>query len=262
MTDVEILIERLNKQEKLVCLLAPSFPIMFDYPSIVGKLKRLGFNYVLEVSQGAAVTNSQVLVKLAGNPKGRFITDPCPVIVGLVGKKYPQLAKYLTMVDSPMIATAKLAKEKYPEAGLVFIGPCLAKKTEAKSRYPQLNLLVLTFKEIKQVFDQKEIKDEPADSEANFDLEWSPTRLYPLSGGLVQSCGVGQVLSEDQIAQISGPNLAEEMLAKFETDDKIKLLDILYCEAGCIGGPGIDSPLSNDQRRQKVIDFWEKGIKS
>jgi len=257
MSETEELIQLLQTKQKLVALLAPSFPIMYAYPQIVGKLKRLGFEFVLEVSMGAHVTNEQVLAVLRANPEARFITNPCPTITRLIRNKYPQLLKYLMKVDSPMVCTAKIALEKYPGYRPVFIGPCIAKKLESREDYPNLNILVLTYKELNQVFQTLGFQDNPSDIQAKFDLDWVPERIYPLSGGLEKSCGVEHNMSKDQIAEVSGCVECGQFLETFEKDQSIKLLDILSCPGGCIGGPGIDSSLTLDQRRQKVLNFWQ-----
>jgi len=257
MSETEQLIQLIQTKQKLVALLAPSFPIMYAYPQIVGKLKRLGFEFVLEVSMGAHITNEQVLaVVRAANPEARFITNPCPTITRLIRNKYPQLLKYLMKVDSPMVCTAKISLERYPGYRPVFIGPCIAKKLEAREDYPNLNILVLTYKEINSVFQTLGIQDDPTDSQAKFDLDWVPERIYPLSGGLEKSCGVSHTMSKDQIAEVSGCVECGQILENFEKDPSIKLLDILSCMGGCIGGPGIDSTLTLDQRRHRVLDFW------
>jgi len=32
-------------------------------------------------------------------------------------------------------------------------------------------------------------------------------------------------------------------------------LDILFCEGGCIGGPGIKSTLNTEERKKKILDY-------
>ncbi len=116
MKETDQLINLLNKKTKLAAMLAPSFPIVFQYPNIIGKLKRTGFIYVAEVSAGAIKTNEAVIKALIVNPKKRFITSPCASFVRFIRTKYPQLEKYLAYsADSPMVATVKIVKEKWPE---------------------------------------------------------------------------------------------------------------------------------------------------
>ncbi|EKD67590.1 MAG: hypothetical protein ACD_48C00324G0004, partial [uncultured bacterium] len=49
MNESEQLIQLFKDKKHLVAMLAPSFPIVFDYPDIVRHLKQIGFQEVLEV---------------------------------------------------------------------------------------------------------------------------------------------------------------------------------------------------------------------
>ncbi len=256
MTELEELIKLLNKKEKLTAMLAPSFPIMFDYPGIITKLKKLGFSYVMEVSLGAMKTNEELVDLMTKNPSARYITSPCPTVVRMVKKQMPEYAKYFTHgVDSPMVATAKIAREKFPGYRPVFIGPCIVKKLEAKEDAPELGIVVVTYAEIIQVFEKFGIGEEvnPAD---RFDLSGpGDTRLYPVDGGLSHSSGVLDRLGPGAVKIVSNWKNCMEAIRDFDTNIKVRLLDILNCDGGCIGGPGIKSSLTVEQRKQKILDY-------
>lgn len=80
--ELELLLELIStRKEKLTAMLAPSFAIDFSYPEVVGKLKRAGFTYVVEVARGAVDTNSQVIEELSKDKSERVITSPCPSCV-------------------------------------------------------------------------------------------------------------------------------------------------------------------------------------
>jgi len=237
--------------------LAPSFPIDFSYPEIVGKLRRLGFKYVVEVARGAIETNYQLLELIKKNPQARYITSSCPAIVRLVRNKYPQLKQFLASAYSPMVNTAKLILEKYPNTQPVFIGPCLSKKIEAREDCADLNIVALTFKELKKVFEIKKIGNDSSDSSVDFDIGGRDTRLYAISGGLAQSCGFNKSFTDEEHDVISGLKLVEESLKDFDKNKQMRVLDILYCDGGCIAGQGIaNSQLSIKERRQKIISYW------
>jgi iron only hydrogenase large subunit-like protein len=255
MNETQTLINLIEKKEKLAAMLAPSFPIVYDYPEIITRLKKLGFSYVVEVSAGAKKTNEELIQLLDKNPKARFITSPCPTVVRMIRKQFPHLEKYLSHgVDSPMVATAKIVIEKYPDYRPVFIGPCIVKKLEANEDFPELNILVLTYKEIDQVFDYFKIPKQ-LKTQDSFDIsEPGMTRLYPTDGGLAHSSGLKDKL-KDQVRIVSGWKNCLEAIKNFETDPNIRLLDILYCEGGCINGPGILSNQSLDQRINSVLEF-------
>lgn len=260
MSDVDKLIGLLKSKSKLVAMLAPSFPIMYNFPKIINQLKNLGFEKVVEVSVGAKETNRQLLEYIEKHPKARFITSPCASFVRFIKAKHREFLPYLSLdVDSPMVATAKIVKEKFPGHQLVFIGPCVVKKLEASQDYPKLNILVLTYKELENVFNQLNTNYQSLVTNIDFDMAESSTRLYPTDGGLTNSSGVRNILGEDEIRVISGWKNCESALMEFQNNPKIRLLDILFCEGGCINGPGILSTLSVEERKKKITDYFLKG---
>lgn len=256
--EVKELLNLLEKKQKLVAMLAPSFPVDFSYPEIIGMLKRLGFKYVVEAARGAEETNKQLLALLKLHPNNKYITSPCPTIVRLIRNKYPDLVQFLANIDSPMSAIAKIVAKKYPGYKKVFIGPCFVKKSEANEDRKDLDILVLTYKEIKEVFDAKKIIAQKSDKSQAFDIFAKNTRLYPISGGLAQSSGIIKKFTDLEYDVISGPKLSEKTLAKFPLDANLRVLDILYCEGGCINGQGVMTKDSLDRRRQKIISHWTK----
>jgi iron only hydrogenase large subunit-like protein len=256
--EIKELLNLIKKKSKMVAMLAPSFPVDFSYPEIVGELKRLGFKYVVEVAAGAIKTNEQLHALRKLHPDRRYFTNPCPSIVRLVKNKYPHLVPFLTTIDSPMSATAKIVAKKYPSYKKVFIGPCIVKKIEAKEDHPELEILVLTYKEIAQVFELKNISPKKSDKTSSFDIIGPQTRLYPISGGLAQSSSLIKKLTDPEYDVISGPKLAEKAIQEFPNNPELKVLDILFCEGGCINGVGVITKDSLDRRRQKVIAYWNR----
>lgn len=258
------LLDLINKKEKMVAMLAPSFIIDFNYPEIIEMLKKLGFKHVAEVARGAEETNKQLFALMKLHPGKKFITNPCPNIVRLIRSKYPELVQYLTKIDSPMTATAKMIQKKYPGYKIVHFSPCLVKKLEAKEDFPELNILALTYQDLANIFKITKIKPRKGlskifkKSKEAFDITGGHTRLYPISGGLAQSAGVTQRLTDAEYDVVSGPAAANKALQLFESNPEIKILDILNCDGGCINGPGMISKEPLDKKRKKVIDFWNK----
>lgn len=255
------LIQLITQKTPLTAMLAPSFVIDFDFPQIVGKLKRLGFQYVLEVAVGAIDTNRQALQELKNHPQKRLITSPCPSIYQMIKTQYSQLLPFLSQADSPMVATARIIQQKFPETKPVFIGPCVVKKLEA-ARYPELKILSVTFKDIMIVLNHFQIKDNPADVKAEFDLGTCNTRIYPISGGLAESANLESVLKKEEYRVVSGPAEVKEALDEFLQNPQIRFLDILFCQAGCINGLGvINNKISLKERKDKVMAFWNQCIR-
>lgn len=254
MDDKQRLAELIQKKERLVAMVAPSYLVMYEYPHVITKLRQLGFTYVVEVSAGAKKTNEEVIALLKSNPRSRIITSPCPGFVRVIRAKFPQLIPYLALkADSPMIATSRIAKEAYPDCQQVFIGPCILKKKESGEDYPELNIIVITYKELEDIFGRFNIQDTaPPQTTDRFDIEEKTTRTYPMDGGLTNTSGVRDILKDEEIRIVSGWNHIERILSEFEKNPSIRFVDVLLCEGGCINGPGIESGLSLEERAKKV----------
>jgi len=252
------LLKLIEGKEKLVAMVAPSFPVDFSHCNLLGMLKHLGFDKLFEVTRGAIETNNQLLELMKKNPGKRYITNPCPNVVRVIRNKYPKLKQYLSPIDSPMSASAKICIKEFPNHKRVFVGPCLAKKLEAKEDYPELGILVVTYKELQEIFDLKGIKPEENDYKTDWDIKGVGTQLYPISGGLAQSSCLNEKLTNPEMDVVSGPKLVMDFLKEFENEKNgVKLLDILSCDGGCINGPGVITKEPLAVRRQKVVDYWK-----
>ena len=68
-TEQEELIKLIDGKEKMVAMVAPSFPVDFSHCNLLGMLKRLGFDKLFEVTRGAIETNNQLLDLMNKNEK-------------------------------------------------------------------------------------------------------------------------------------------------------------------------------------------------
>ena len=142
--------------QKVIAIVAPAILSQFDATKeqVYGAFRQIGFTDVIEVAQGAIKTveteGHELLEKIEeGQPF--MTTSCCPSYIELVNKHIPAMKQYVSTTGSPMYYTARIAKEKYPDAKIVFVGPCLAKRSEAR-RDDQVDF-VMTFEEIGSVFD-------------------------------------------------------------------------------------------------------------
>lgn len=121
------------KNEKIIGLLAPSFPVDFEYPEIIINLKMIGIEKVVELTYAAKLINTEYEKILKENPDKQYICPNCPTIVKIIEFKYPELKENIINIASPMVVMHRFIKKQYgPERKTLFIGPCLAKKMEAK----------------------------------------------------------------------------------------------------------------------------------
>ncbi len=250
-------IEKLLQKEKCIALVAPSFVTDFKYPSIVWRLKRLGFDKVVELTFGAKMVNKEYR-KLLGKSKGLVISSPCPGIVTTISNKFPKLKKKIAKIDSPVTAMAKICKKYFPKHKTIFLSPCDFKKVECENSkyiddiidYDQLKDLFIKYK-IRKPFFRKKIK---------FDKFYNDyTKIYPLSGGLAKTAHIKNILKKDEIKIIDGINEVIKFLEN--PDSKIKFLDCLFCEGGCIGGPHTNKKLSIRKKHNLVIKYLKKSKK-
>ncbi|MDZ4957127.1 iron hydrogenase, partial [Clostridium perfringens] len=118
---------------------------------------KIGFSDMVEVAFAADMLTIKEAVEFnrhVNEPNDLMITSCCcPIWVGMLKKIYKELVPDLSPSVSPMIATARVIKKLNPDAKVVFIGPCIAKKAEPKD--PDLIGdidFVLTFQELDNIF--------------------------------------------------------------------------------------------------------------
>lgn len=127
-----------NPNKKTVAIVAPAIYGQFNASvgQILSAIKLLGFEDVIEVALGAEVTienEAEELKEKMVEGLSFMTTSCCPAYTGWVDKHAPQLKAHVSTTRSPMVYAARIAKEKYPDAEVVFIGPCLAKRYEAET---------------------------------------------------------------------------------------------------------------------------------
>ncbi len=250
-----------DKQYKYLCMLAPSFVSMYKYPNIVYRLRALGFEKVVEVTFGAKMTNINYYDLLKNSKDDRtWIASPCPTLVNLVRAKYPHLIPNLVPVHSPMGSMALICKKHFPGYKIVFVGPCITKKIEAKELCTVDE--VLTFKELNELFVSKNIPEKITDDRycITFDKLYNDyTKVYPLSGGLSSTLQYNNILKKKDILVTDGIKNITKVLDGFKGGKykQYKFLDILSCEGGCVNGPSMDYQYPIKERIRRVKKYKE-----
>ncbi len=249
----------LIKNNEAVALLAPSFCIDFKYPNIIGMLEKLGFKEVTELTFGARMVNWAYANYIKENPdQPLFISSPCPTVVAMIQTQYPDLVKYLVPVISPMIAMAKIYKQKHPNRKVVFISPCFAKENVEAPKYPEFIDAVITLKDLKAIFEAENIKEQDFNRNYKFDsFIREYTKIYPVSGGLASTSHIKNLFGEGEILITDGVENIKKALEDFKAgNSKYKFLDLLNCDGGCIGGPAINNKdFSTENKKQIVFDY-------
>lgn len=253
-------------KQPAVCMLAPSFPIDFKYPEIIGMLKKLGFEKVTELTFGARIVNYWYVEYVKKHPDQKYyITSPCPTCVSMIEVKYPELVQYLVPYVSPMAAMAKIAKKYFPDYKVVFVSPCLAKQSIEAPKHKDIIDLIITFKELAELFDQEKIvQDDFSGKDNQFDSFYEEdTKIYPISGGLAVTAHLHKFFKESEIKIVDQPAnlipLFEDIKAGKST---FKFFDILNCPGGCIGGPAlVNKGLSIDEKEALILAYQKSAGK-
>jgi two-component system NtrC family sensor kinase len=247
-------------------LLAPSFPAAFLNTApgrLVGALKAAGFADVFEVAFGADLVsyeyNRRFRAIVDRAPEDFLISSPCPAVVQYVERVVPELAPHLAPVVSPMEATARVVRSKVdPEAKLVFIGPCVAKKVEGwRSGAVQA---VLTFGELEELFAEKGIAAAHAAPADFHPPRANLGRIYPVTGGLLKAASIDADILESPVYVVEGAERVMDILGvlshRVRTGLRVnyRLFDLLFCE-GCIGGPVMMNDLTFYERKKYVVQY-------
>ncbi len=231
--------ELLRSEQKVAACIAPSFPAEFseipDFRFLVGMIRQLGFDYVTEVSFGADMVAREYESMIKNNQGGGQISSDCPAIVYFIRHYHPELVKHLSPIASPMLAMSRIMKKKYgDDLKVVFIGPCFAKKAESEEIDE-----ALTFRELRDMFQEKEIQWESANpSEFDPPASWKGA-IFPISRGLYFTANSAETIPEEQLVIAEGRVNFKEAVREFEEGFiRNKHLMLLCCE-GCIMGPGM-----------------------
>ena len=256
----QLILDRI-KRKKSIALLAPSFVVDFPYPNIIGMLREIGFDKVVELTFGARMVNWWYTDYIKRHPEQKyFIASPCPTLVMYIKTKYPDLIKYLVPYASPMVAQARIIRSHYPDYLNVFISPCFAKQNMEVPVNKDVLDGAITFKELKSVFDEGKIYSHDFNREYQFDsLIQEYTKVYPVSGGLANTSHLQKVFKPEEIFIDDTIPHIDPVLKELQAGtSKYRFLDILNCSGGCIGGPGIvNQSMSTDERREIVKRFVE-----
>ena len=259
----------LKSGSKVAAICAPSisgeFVDITDYRKFVQMIKALGFTYVCEVTFGIDLVAKEYK-KLFDDFKGKyFISTVCPVIVSLIEKFHPELVNNLAPIVSPMIATAKVIHKEYGEdTKVVYIGPCIQNKDEAKLYNGDGTVdSVLTFMELRELFDEFDIKESKLEYSEFDDPIGFKGSLLPIANGLLQAEGIDEDLLTGKVITTEGRNNALDAVRQFEGNAEVikRHFNLFFCE-GCLMGPGTSRGGQKFIRRTMVVNYANKRLKT
>ncbi len=236
--DTDELLKMLSQDAPVIASIAPAFVSsfsVFDFEKMRIALKLLGFADASETAIGANAVTRMYAELMESGDYTNLITSSCPALCKLIQIYFPNALKYLAPVDSPMVAHAKMIKKENPNAKVVFIGPCIAKKREAKES--NVVDLALTFEDLNNLLKAKGIdleKIEVKTSVETIGIKANKAKLYPINRGIMMSFNV-PVKGYESIS-IDGYSRCVNVLENIDSLSNV-FLEMNICEYSCINGP-------------------------
>ena len=265
-SDISYIVDVINliqQDEHVYAIFAPAIEGQFGptvtVPMIKAAIQKLGFREAYEVAIGADAVAKHEGEELrhAFENGQKMTTSCCPAFVLMIEKHFPDLIPRMSTTVSPMVATARWIKSVDRHAKIVFIGPCIAKKSEGMTPGNDIDF-VLTFEELAAMIESQNISFEEIEIPNQGSIYG---RKFAQSGGVFDA--VAESLQEDD-AELSVAcvkcNGAEEckkalLLLKNGrlTED---FIEGMACEGGCIAGPAAIAPVNQVRAaRNKLLQL-------
>ena len=257
----------LNAKEKTVAICAPSiageFDDITDYRKFVRMLRLLGFSYVMEMSFGVDIIAEKFRQLTHEEFNGKYyITSCCHSIVHLIEKFYPDLIGNLAPYVAPAAACAVVARKMYgKELKVVHITPCVAAKKEVdRNTGPAKINEVLTFRELRSLFDEFQIS-ETFSEYSDFDEPLGyKGGMFPVSQGFLEAMRLDISLLNENTMTIDGKSAVYAVQQFLEYYNTIKHNFNIYICKGCMMGPGTSKSGQRYKRYALVKDYVNRRL--
>lgn len=267
--DILPAMEAIRKPDTLsYALIAPAFLGQFSEEVTPGKLrsafKALGFSGMVEVALFADILTLKEALEFDQNIVDdgdyQLTSCCCPMWIAMIRKVYHELMPHVPGAVSPMVACGRVIKKLHPEAVTVFIGPCIAKKSEA--REPDIKDAVdyvLTFQEVQDIFEAAAI-DPAALPESEKDHSSRAGRIYARTGGVSEAVRktVEQLNPTRAIAvrtrQADGVPACRAMIEELKSGQaSANFFEGMGCVGGCVGGP---KAILDKERGRELVNLY------
>ena len=258
--------------------IAPSFvsqlgPLVSP-DQIIEAILQLGFKSVREVAHGADVVvlnETEELIEIIHNreqnPENCPSPEECETFVGTscctawalaAANAFPKIAQHnISESFAPMVESAKAIRQEDPEAIVVFIGPCIAKKEECfQPEVEKLVEFVMTFEELAALFQAYGIDPSKLTPRGSIQDASSLGRGFPVAGGVanaVISQTKSKVGKDVEIPYVAADTLKKclgmlKQVQRGSLDPAPLLVEGMACPFGCVGGPGTLAPIRRAKR--------------
>ncbi len=254
-------------KDKVYVSIAPSFISEFPEYSpaqIIQAIHKLGFAGVSETALGADLISAELaeeISKAAQDPNGQklFLSSACPAVVEFIKLYMPEYAPYITDIASPLLAHARYLRKTYgSDIGIVFIGPCIAKKRES-DLWNEIDVAI-TFREFRKMLKEAGIELNRFSKSA--DAAFIPRRaakgaLFPVDGGMITTMEQYNPLENVRTMVVSGITEIRDALHGLDIKSLSAplFMELLSCPGGCVNGPGTAGTAAGAIRRVELFSY-------
>ena len=277
----------LTLKERVIVSLAPSFASEFagvEPERLVRAIKRLGFFGVSETAIGADLVSAQVAEDFRADPERRlFLSSACPAAVEYVKRYMGELAGYVTDRASPLLAHARFLRESFgADIGVVFVGPCIAKKREADV-WSTIDCAI-TFRDLRRwlgdegislagafgstgpglgspgMFGSPHAAVSPgasSDDDGFIPFRAAKGALYPVDGGMIAAVKKYPGTEGIHMMSVTGLDGIESTLRGLDPASLSRplFIELLSCPGGCVNGPQVASGGPQAIKRIDVLEY-------
>ncbi len=239
-------LDAMKKFKWKIALPAPSlygqFDNLEDVDRVLDGLLKIGFDDVFEVSSAAELVSAYTRIYLKNKDiKKPAISSACPVILRLIGLRFPSLSDNIIKLLPPMEVAADLAKKKakqeHPEfrddeIGVCFISPCPAKVSYVKNGFADYESKVDVVVPISDVYfrliNAMQMSDEPS----------SLSNSGMIGIGWASSGGEATAIFNDSYLAADGIDNVIRVLDQIENGNipPVEFIELNACIGGCVGG--------------------------
>ena len=247
--------------KRVVAMIAPAVEGQFG-PDITmaswrTALKKIGFADMIEVALGGDMTAAAEAEEWAEAYKEgkKMTTSCCPAFVNMIKQHFPMLLDNMSTTVSPMCGVSRMIKAEDPETVTVFIGPCIAKKSETMDLNIQGNAdYAMTLGEIRAMMRAKGVELEPEENTLQNGSVFG--KRFGNGGGV--TAAVLQCLKEQgenadiNVMKCNGAAECKKALLFMKVGKlPADFVEGMACVGGCVGGP---SKHKTEQEAKKARD--------
>ena len=236
----------MDKFKWKIALPAPTlygqFDNLDDVDYVLDGLLKIGFDDVFEVSAAAELVSAYTRLYLKNeNLKKPVISSACPVVLRLIGLRFPSLKDNIIKMLPPMEIAAALARERAKELnphlrddeiGVCFISPCPGKVSYVKNGFADYKSKVDVVVAVSDIYFQL-ISAMKYGSEVN-----SLSASGMIGIGWASSGGEATAIFNESYLAADGIDNVIKVLDQVENGNipPLEFIELNACTGGCVGG--------------------------